>query len=224
MPAGWPGRRAFALAMMEGGERHGKGRGRGRHEHFERFAEMRGPGGPIPYGPGPFGPGGGPFGGGRGRKRRGDVRLAVMLLLAEAPRNGYQLMQTIEERSEGRWRPSPGSVYPALSQLEDEGYVRAVPQGDGRVFELTDAGRTHLEERGDVRAPWEPTEDHDPSRFHALRSLVVGIGRAAWQVANEGDDNQWAEADKTLSEARRTLYRILSEEPTDDAESADSEA
>src|SRR4051812_18292331 len=87
-----------------------------------------GPGGPGPFGPG-FGPGPGHHRGprGRGRRaRRGDIRAAALLLLSDEPRNGYQLMQEIEERSGGIWRPSPGSVYPALAQLEDEGLVRAI--------------------------------------------------------------------------------------------------
>src|SRR5881275_2659676 len=87
------------------------------------------------------------FGGGRGRRRRGDVRVALLLLLAEEPRNGYQLMQEIEERSGGRWRPSPGSVYPTLAQLEDEGLIRATDRDGTRLFEITDAGRAHLEQR-----------------------------------------------------------------------------
>ena len=83
------------------------------------------------------------FGGGRGRRRRGDVRAALLLLLAEEPRNGYQLMQAIEERSGGRWRPSPGSVYPTLAQLEDEGLIRATERDGTKLFEITDAGREH---------------------------------------------------------------------------------
>jgi DNA-binding PadR family transcriptional regulator len=69
------------------------------------------------------------------------VRLALLLLLADEPRNGYGLMQAIEERSGGLWRPSPGSIYPTLSQLEDEGLIRAVAADSGKVYELTDAGR-----------------------------------------------------------------------------------
>src|ERR1700680_5310925 len=116
------------------------------------------------FGPGPFGDfGGGPFGGvGRcpragGRKaRRADIRTASLLLLAEEPRNGYQIMQEVEERSDGVWRPSPGSVYPALQQLEDEGLIRS-EEADGRkLFALTDAGRAFVKERGtDKAAPWE---------------------------------------------------------------------
>src|SRR6202011_2396696 len=94
-----------------------------------------------------FFPGRGPFG--RGRKaRRGDIRTAALLLLAEEPRNGYQIMQEVEERSDGEWRPSPGSVYPALSQLEDEGLIRTEVLDGRKLFALTDAGRKLLEERG----------------------------------------------------------------------------
>src|SRR6266705_1048459 len=116
---------------------------RSRHRH-----------GGFGYGRG-FGPGGGPYW--RARKaRRGDIRTAALLLLAEEPRNGYQIMQEVEERSGGVWRPSPGSVYPALSQLEDEGLIRS-EQSDGRkVFVLTDAGRAQVEERDSSKpAPWE---------------------------------------------------------------------
>ena len=86
-----------------------------------------------------------------------------MLLSTDGPANGYQLMQGLEERSDGRWRPSPGSVYPALQQLEDEGLIHSVQtEGEsGRAFELTDAGRAHLAERGEQKAPWEPGEDEE---------------------------------------------------------------
>src|SRR5664279_524303 len=103
---------------------------------------------------GPRGEFGGPFGGfghrggprGRGRKaRRGDIRTAALLLLAEEPRNGYQIMQEVQERSGGVWRPSPGSVYPALAQLEDEGLIRSTEAEGARHFEITDTGREHLE-------------------------------------------------------------------------------
>src|SRR5213080_658585 len=95
-----------------------------------------------------FGGFGGDFGFGRRRRmRRGDVRAALLVLLAEEPRNGYQLMQAIEERSDGAWRPSPGSVYPTLQQLEDEGLVTAVQRDGQRVFEITEAGSRHVAER-----------------------------------------------------------------------------
>src|SRR5919108_5756805 len=96
------------------------------------------------------------FGPPRGRRaRRGDVRAALLVLLAEEPRNGYQLMQEIEQRSDGVWRPSPGSVYPALQQLEDEGLVRVAAEGR-KTYELTDEGRAYVEQNADkLGAPWD---------------------------------------------------------------------
>src|ERR1700751_3068374 len=98
---------------------------------------------------------------GRGRKaRRGDIRTAALLLPAEEPRNGYQIMQEVEERSEGLWRPSPGSVYPALQQLEDEGLIRSEETEGRRLYHLTDAGRAYVDERPDDQpAPWETFSD-----------------------------------------------------------------
>src|SRR5438067_7229222 len=128
------------------------GRGRPRFDDLDDLIALR-----RMWKGGPFGgPGWGPRRRGRGRARRGDVRLALLRLLAEEPRNGYQLMQAIEERSEGLWRPSPGSVYPTLAQLEDEGLVRSVAAEGARVSETTDAGRQHLESRAKEPAPWEP--------------------------------------------------------------------
>src|SRR4051812_49606671 len=141
--------------------------GRGRHHHHhhhhrgnpleELFNAMRGPGGPFGGDPREFkamffGPGGpGHRGGGRGRgrgwgrARRGDVRAAMLVLLAEEPQNGYQLIQEIERRSDGMWKPSPGSVYPALQQLEDEGLVRASETEGRRTYDLTPEGREYVE-------------------------------------------------------------------------------
>jgi DNA-binding PadR family transcriptional regulator len=181
----------------------GKGFGRPSLEDLERFAAMRQMRGGPPFG--------GPMHGGRGRgrARRGDVRLALLLLLGEEPRNGYQLMQTIEERSDGRWRPSPGSVYPTLSQLEDEGLVRAVDGDNGKVFEITDAGREHLASRAEEPAPWEQPQEAGGQAFAEIASLVAQIGKAAWQVVQVGDSEQTARAATLLSEARKGLYRIL---------------
>src|SRR3954454_19201335 len=103
------------------------------------------------HGPPPFGQfGRGDMGFRRRRARRGDVRAALLVLLAEEPRNGYGLMQEIESRSGGAWRPSPGSVYPALQQLEDEGLVRATDAAGRKAFELTDEGRAYVTENADA--------------------------------------------------------------------------
>jgi DNA-binding PadR family transcriptional regulator len=140
------------------------------------------------------------------------------MLLAEEPRNGYQLMQTIEERSGGRWRPSPGSVYPTLAQLEDEGLVRSVERDGSKLLEITDQGRERLEESKTDPAPWAQ-DDEDDSETHSLSeiaSLVIQIGKAAWQVAQEGDERQTEKACQTLAETRRALYRILAQDERDE--------
>jgi DNA-binding PadR family transcriptional regulator len=190
-----------------------KSKGRGRHprqDDLERIAALRHLRGGPPFGGGPMF-GGPPFGGGRGRRRRGDVRIALLLLLGEEPRNGYQLMQEIEERSGGRWRPSPGSVYPVLAQLEDEGLIRAVERDGAKLFEVTDAGRANLDERADDAPPWE---DDDPAfaQVTDLRPLMKQLHLAMMQVVHAGDEHQVAAAHELLTETRRGLYRILAED------------
>jgi DNA-binding PadR family transcriptional regulator len=191
--------------------RGGPGFGRG-GPGFGRGGPGFGRGGP---GSGRGGPGfgGPPFGGGRGRRRRGDVRAALLLLLAEEPRNGYQLMQEVEERSGGRWRPSPGAVYPSLAQLEDECMVRSVERDGAKLFEITDEGRKHLEERHDHAPPWADVDE--PEAVTDLRGQLKQIHVAAMQVAHAGKDEQIERAAKALAEARRAIYRILAEEDAD---------
>ena len=190
------------LWALMGGPRGGGGRGR------------RGGGGPRHRG-GPFGP---PFGGPgghhfRGRARRGDVRAALLVLLEEEPRNGYGLMQEIEQRSEGAWRPSPGSVYPALQQLEDEGLVRADESSGRRLFELTDTGREHVEQhRDELKEPWAAVADNVDEGLSELRGTIAQVGAAVMQIAYAGNRAQVAEAREVLAETRRALYRILAEE------------
>lgn len=178
----------------------GPHRGPSRHRH-------RGFGG----GWGGFGPGGGPRG--RGRKaRRGDIRTAALLLLAEEPRNGYQIMQEVEERSDGVWRPSPGSVYPALQQLEDEGLIRSTESDGRKVFALTDEGQTHVQERDpDAPAPWEEMSGDVSDEAHELGKLMRELASAFVQVMRTGSEAQMARAREVLSTARRDLYRILAD-------------
>lgn len=160
--------------------------------------------------------GGPPFGVGgfrRGRKaRRGDVRTAVLLLLAEEPRNGYQLMQELEERSGGAWRPSAGSIYPALQLLEDEGLIRS-EQVDGRkLLHLTDAGRALVEQRGeDQPAPWDELAGDVSDDAKALMKVAREAMIAAAQVMQTGSESQRAQARSLLVDVRRDLYRILAE-------------
>lgn len=152
------------------------------------------------------------FGGGRGRKRRGDVRAAVLRLLAEQPRNGYQLMQVIEERSGGRWRPSPGSVYPTLAQLEDEGLIRVTESGEAKRYELTGAGRERAALRAQDDAPWEGEREPADELAAAIHSLVGQVHLAAWQVAKAGEVRQVKRAAALLAHTKRDLYRILADD------------
>jgi len=168
--------------------------------------------GPPWGGPGEFG--GFPFGGfgprGRGRKaRRGDIRTAALLLLAEEPRNGYQIMQEVEERSDGAWRPSPGSVYPALQQLEDEGLIRSQERDGRKLFELTDAGRKLVSDRD---APWDAACDPSDELAEALHALIGQVHLAAMQVARAGDVRQLKHAADLLARCKRDLYRVLAED------------
>ena len=155
------------------------------------------------------------LGAGRGRKRRGDVRAALLLLIAEEPRNGYQLMQTIEERSDGSWRPSPGSVYPVLSQLEDEGLIRAVERDGARLFELTSAGREHLDLNDHGHVPWEAECEPGEEFAEALHLLLGQLHLAAMEVARAGDVRQLKRAAQLIDQTKRELYRTLAEDPDD---------
>jgi len=168
-----------------------------RHHH-------RGPGG---RGPGPgFRGRGGP---GPGRARRGDVRVALLALLADRPMHGYEMIQELEQRTGGIWKPSPGSVYPTLALLEDEGLVQSEMVDGKKQFALTDAGR----EAG-VSAdasPWDAmVRDADPAQVE-LREAVGSVMVAARQIAEIGTDEQKAKAVALVTELRRALYLLLAE-------------
>jgi len=200
------------------------------HQHSQGPRHFRGPrgfdalthadGGPRRHGPHPmghhdgfarFGPG---FGPGFGRRsRRGDVRAAVLVLLEEAPLNGYQLIQEVESRSNGAWRPSPGSMYPVLSQLEDEGLVIAVDQSGTRLFQLTEAGRAEVEKnRQGFGLPWETAAAAvSEPRFALMRSLKQLV-IAVRSLREAASDEQVTAAADALNEARRKIYQILAEE------------
>jgi DNA-binding PadR family transcriptional regulator len=154
-----------------------------------------------------FGPGRG-----RGRARRGDVRLAVLTLLAEQPRHGYEIIRELVDRSQGAWQPSPGSVYPTLQLLEDEGLVKSVEENGKRRYEITDEGTAYLTANARSSAPWdEMAGSVDPGRaqlFDALRHVAM----ATHQVGEVGSAEQRQSAVKLLTEVRRQLYVLLSTE------------
>jgi DNA-binding PadR family transcriptional regulator len=174
----------------------------------EEFARSRGFGGPG-FGPGP--------GRGRGpRARRGDVRAAVLALLADRPMHGYEMIKEIEERSEGAWTPSAGSIYPMLQQLEDEGLIRGEDSDGKRRFALTDAGRAEHDQRSDDVAPWDAVRAGAPTGHIALRNSVGKLIAAVRQVGQAGDEDQRKQVTELLDETRRKVYAILAEEPTQD--------
>ena len=183
---------------------------------MHRFIHQHGTG-MHSMGPGRRGRHGG--GGPRGpRARRGDVRTALLVLLAEEPRNGYQLMQAIEERSAGAWRPSPGSVYPTLQQLEDEGLVATTERDGQRAFDITDAGRKVVDDRAeDAPAPWDAGTGDVGQGARELMKLVRDVANAAAQVVRAGDEQQVQQAREVLTEANRSLYRILAGDRREDA-------
>jgi DNA-binding PadR family transcriptional regulator len=169
---------------------------------------------------GPFGgPGWGDWGGrggwggpgrGRGRRSRGDVRAAILLLLDEEPRNGYGLMQEVENRSDGAWRPSPGSIYPALSQLEDEGLIAPSDAEQGKSFALTEAGRQYVEEnREQLGSPWEAATRGMPEGMSDLRTGIGAVAGATMAVVQTGDEKLIASAKQILEDTRKALYRLL---------------
>ncbi|MFD1933902.1 MULTISPECIES: PadR family transcriptional regulator [Nonomuraea] len=225
-------REAFRM-MSEAWQQHG-----GHHHHPRRGPRPEGEGGPHDHrqrgrgrpGPfpfefgrgGPWGGPGGPFGrhgfGGRQRKaKRGDVRAAILALLAEEPRNGYQIIQEIAERSEGGWKPSPGAVYPALQQLTDEGLVIAEESEGRKTFRLTEAGRTYIAEHPDeVRAPWDEMRPDIDDNSAELMDIAKQSAFAMMQILHSGTEAQVREARKALIETRRKLYQILADGDDDE--------
>ena len=170
------------------------------------------PGGPGGFGgpwgwPGPAGKSPGPKAG------RGDVRAAILALLREGPRNGYQIMSEIEERSGGAWRPSPGAVYPALQQLADEGLIEAEESAGRRAFSLTDEGRRYVEENPDMaRAAWESMAQDEPDEMPGLFVQAARLGGTIVQMAHAGTPEQVHAAEELLEQTRRRMYQILAED------------
>jgi len=205
---------------MHGARRHA------RQEFIEHLRDHQAGGheGPLGFGPG-FGPGfgrgfGPGFGGGRrgggrrggpGRGRRGDVRAAILTLLAERPMHGYEMIQQIAERSNGLWKPSPGSVYPTLQLLDDEGLITASEsRGSKKLFQLTDEGRAAAEKV--ETAPWdEITEGADPGHMN-LRAAVGQLFGAVAQSAHTATADQQQRIVEILNNARREVYGILGED------------
>lgn len=216
---------------------------------WEPVRRNHGRGGPGPWGPwagqwGQWSGGGGqmgpppwllemfgqqPRGRGRGGRRggpqvrRGDVRTAILAVLGDAgePINGYQVIQTIAERSNDRWKPSPGSVYPTIAQLQDEGLVEDAPTGR-KALQLTDEGRTWVtDHESEIAALWAPFEESEERRRDDepddLKQVIGQTVGAIWQIVANGTPEQRQRAIAILADARRRLYGLLAD-PEQDAE------
>ncbi len=237
-----PGDPEWGPRPGRGPARHGGERG-GPEFRDERGGPGWGPGGRRFGRPGfggefpPFGPGGpggprgfgGPFGDERGfarhgfgrgqRARKGDVRAAILDLFAEEEGrtwNGYQLIQEIPARTDGAWRPSAGSVYPALQQLEDEGLI--APQGTGRrrLFALTEAGSAYAREHADqLRTSWDAAAGMTDDDAIEFRNLIRQVMMAVMEVRRAGSAAQVSQARAVLAQARKSLYLILAEDGAD---------
>ncbi|MFI8966871.1 PadR family transcriptional regulator [Streptomyces sp. NPDC053493] len=201
----------------EFGHGHGPGAGRGNcgpgpRGDFEGRRAAFGPFGPG-FGGGPWGGGfgGRGRGGGRGRARRGDVRASILALLKDRPMHGYEMIQEIVERSGGAWKPSPGSVYPTLQMLEDEGLIGSESEGGKKLFTLTDAGRAEADAGPD--APWEEAgRGVDWDAVNEIRQAGFGLMEAFGQVWKTGSAEQRQKAVEVINEARKKLYLILADE------------
>jgi DNA-binding PadR family transcriptional regulator len=196
---------------------NGKGGWGGPWAHHARFG-TGGPSwqhaGPPPWVTGLFGVG--PPGGTRGPKvRRGDVRAAILDVLSIEPMNGYQIINQIAERTRGAWKPSPGSVYPTVQQLEDEGLVEPTEVNGRRVSTLTAAGRTYISDHAEeIAATWRPFDDDSDDGSGGTPDLKPAVGQvmgAVWQLITSGTPAQQADAAVILADTRRKLYGLLAD-------------
>jgi DNA-binding PadR family transcriptional regulator len=207
-----------AVGRMSPGHSHSRSQSKRRGPWDPGFGGTRGqgqwgggfggsPGGWWPGPPGAPGPSRGPKAG------RGDVRAAILAVLRDGPRNGYQIMSEIEERSGGAWRPSPGAVYPALSQLADEGLITGAESGGRRTFTLSDEGRAYIEGNPEMaRGAWESTSQQEAWELPGLFAVAARLGAGIVQVAHAGTPGQIRAAERLLEQTRRRLYQILADD------------
>ena len=146
-----------------------------------------------------------------GRMGRGDIRTAILVALTEEPMHGYQIIQSIEKSTRGSWKPSPGSIYPTLQLLSDEGLVTSEQVGERKVYSLTDAGREAAAEFASGPEPWEPRRSWNVDRNIAVPRAGAKLAQAIAQVA-QGTPEQTERAVEVIDEARRKLYAILAED------------
>lgn len=195
------------------------------HDSCRRHHPGAGPGGPGPGGGPPWsgqgrghghrhGPRSGMPGGGRGRSRaaRGQLRAAVLLLLAERPRHGYELITELTDRSDGRWNPSPGAVYPMVRRMVDKGLVTVEVVEGRKTFSLTPVGEEYVaEHREGWGEPWSIPEDQSDGAAERLITAARQVMAAAGQVLDVGSEDQHERAEAILARTRRELFGLLAE-------------
>jgi DNA-binding PadR family transcriptional regulator len=147
-----------------------------------------------------------------GRMGRGDIRAAILVALTEKPMHGYQIIQSIESSTRGALKPSPGSIYPTLQLLSDEGLVSSEQVGERKVHSLTEAGREAAAEYAEGPEPWEPRRSWRTEHNVALPKAGAKLAQAIAQVAHGGTPEQSERAVEVIDEARRKLYAILAED------------
>jgi DNA-binding PadR family transcriptional regulator len=140
--------------------------------------------------------------------RRGHIRTAILMSLREEPAHGYEVMRRLEEMSGGLWRPSPGSVYPHLQMLEDEGLVRSEEVNGSRTYTLTDTGQ---EEAQKASPPWQGGGEGE-DQIRSLRLAVGQLMSAAKQLSGAGEQSQVERGITIIQKARKELYQILAED------------
>jgi DNA-binding PadR family transcriptional regulator len=143
------------------------------------------------------------------RMGKGDVRAAILTLLADEPMHGYQIIRKIEEHTDGAWKPSPGSVYPTLQLLADEGLVSVQTANERKVYSLTDEGR---EAADAAHAPWAQTPPREHTGFSGLPKAGVDLAQVITHAMRTGSSAQQEQAVEVLDQARRKIYTILSQD------------
>ena len=146
------------------------------------------------------------------RMGRGDVKTAILALLTEQPMHGYQIIHEIEKRSNGAWKPSPGSVYPTLQLLADEGLVHVEEVGDKKTYALTESGREAAEASSGGSLPWESPIFRHAEKATVLPKAGAKLAQAIVQVSNSGTPEQVEKAVAVIDDARRAMYAILAED------------
>ncbi len=148
----------------------------------------------------------------RSRARRGAVIAAVLGALQDGPSHGYGIMDRLENQSEGRWRPSPGSVYPTLGRLASKGLIEVVTATEPKEFQLTDEGRAWLDSHSDSAEPGEGMP-WSAGQGQGLRSAVSQLAGATKQVGRFGSDDQRKQAQELIEESTRLIYALLAQQP-----------